>query len=116
MFFSYFILFLFLSKEIESIAKIEDLYPLKTNEQLDDIAKQFNQSPEWGKGALPLPATEADESKPEDVRNKDYPNREGTIRRGHAYFTHDMHAYRIDKRGVHPQTVHHVFFIRHGSR
>jgi hypothetical protein len=94
--------------------KIEELYPLPTNDQSKIIAAQFNQNLIWELGNMPISLTEEEETTPMQPDPESLPTGPGVIKNGHLFRTDDMHAYRIDREGVHPLTEHHVFFTRHG--
>ncbi len=97
------------------IPKIEDMYPLSTNDQLEIIAAQFNQNPNWEQGNMPLSLTEDEETRPNEPIATDLENGPGVFKTGHLFQTQDMHGYRIDPEDVHPQSEHHVFLTRHGE-
>ena len=97
------------------VQKIEDLYPLPTNDQMEIIAAQFNQNPNWEEGNMPLTLTLEEETKPTEPIERELQTGPGVIKTGHLFHTDDMHPYRIDHDSVHPLTEHHVFLTRHGQ-
>ena len=97
------------------VPSIEELFPMPMNDEINDIAAQFRQNPDWERGNLPLPSTEAEETEAQEPVPHEFPTGPGTIKRGHLFETNDMHGYRIDTAGVHPETEHHIFLVRHGN-
>lgn len=97
-----------------NLPTIEDLYPLRTNDQIKRIATQFNQNPNWEEGNMPISLPDEQQIKPYDPPPYEIRAGPGHVKQGHLFRTDDMHPYRIDHQGVHPQTEHHVFVARHG--
>ena len=93
---------------------IEHLYPLPINDEMKNLAAQFNQNPNWEHGNMPISLTKEEEITPMDFPGNELPTGPGIIKTGHLFQTDDMHAYRIDTEGVHPNTEHHIFLVRHG--
>jgi hypothetical protein len=102
---------------IAHIPKIEDLYPLPTNDQMKRIAAQFNQNPNWEHGNMPISLTEDEETKPNEPTTYDLesPAGPGVIKFGHRFEPQDMRAYHIDPEDVNPHSEHHIFLVRHGK-
>lgn len=96
------------------IPTIEYLYPLPINDQMKNIANQFNQNPNWDEGNMPISLTKEEETTPMEPIDLELPTGPGIIKTGHSFQTNDMHGYRIDTEGVHPNTEHHIFLVRHG--
>ncbi|CAF0855023.1 unnamed protein product [Rotaria sordida] len=99
---------------MEYIPKIEDIYPLLNNDQIEIIAAQFHQNLNWEYGNMPMPLTEAEETTPNQPISRESQIRPGIYKAGHNYRPGEMHPYRIEQYGVHSQSKHHIFFIRHG--
>ena len=121
MFLFYVILLMYFLNCIETIHSkngdvptVEEMYPLKRNEEIQKIAAQFEVDPEWEHGGQAMPNNEHEEMKGENSEPYEYPRKLGNFKVGHIYHTNNMHAYRINSTGVHPDTLHHVFFVRHG--
>ncbi|CAF4609534.1 unnamed protein product [Rotaria sp. Silwood1] len=116
----YLIFFLFSNRiharndSTEFIPKLEDLYPLPNNDQIEIIAAQFHQNPNWEQGNMPMSLTEVEETTPNQPISREPQNRPGIYKTGHNYRPGEMHPYRIDHYGVHPHSKHHIFFVRHG--
>ncbi len=100
---------------IAHIPKIEDLYPLPTNDQREMIAAQFNQNSNWEEGNMPLSLTEEEETTPSEPTSNDLQTGPGLIKTGHLFEPPDMHPYPIDPEGVNPHSEHHIFLTRHGE-
>ena len=95
--------------------KIENLYPLHTNDQLNIIAAQFDQNPNWEHGNMRILLTQEEETSPTKPVVFEPKTGPGIIKNGIEFHTDDMHPYRIDPNGVHPHTEHHIFLVRHGK-
>ena len=122
MFLFYLILFLFSNRtdatntSAQHTPTIEDMYPLPTNDRQKLIAAQFHQNPNWEEGNMPMTLTEAEETTPIEPIEHELPSGLGIIKSGHTFQPEDMHAYRIDPKGVHPRSEHHIFLTRHGKK
>ena len=120
--FLFYLIFFLLSKRtdginvsIHDIPKIEDMYRLPTNEQLETLAAQFRQNPNWEHGNMPTSLTEAEETTPIESISHELTTGPGIIKTGHLFNPEDMFAYRINSEGVHPRSEHHIFLVRHGT-
>jgi hypothetical protein len=120
--FFFFLLFLCHSNRIHAnnnthahFHTLEELFNLGQVTHLDAIAAQFRQDPDWEHGGLPIHLTELDETTPNDIESQQISARTHTVKNGHAFRTRDLHPYRIDVTGVHQQTEHHIFLVRHGK-
>ncbi|CAF1219891.1 unnamed protein product [Adineta steineri] len=116
--FLFYLIFLLFLKQTDArnitVIRLEELAPLSTNNELETIAAQFNQNPNWELGNMPLTLTEEEEITPNDPDAPEISDKPGLIKTGHLFQPEDMHPYRIDRKGVHPHTEHHIFFVRHG--
>jgi hypothetical protein len=122
MFLFYLILFVLAKRSeaknvtIDDIPKIEKMFPLPINDQLETIAAQFNQNPNWEQGNMPVTLTEEEETTPDDSDIDELKTGPGIIKQGHLFKPEHYHAYPIDSHGVHPESQHHIFLVRHGKK
>ncbi|UJR37133.1 hypothetical protein I4U23_029837 [Adineta vaga] len=91
------------------------MFPLPTNDQMEMLAAQFNQNPNWEHGNMPLTLSDIEETTPNDITISS-PKKigPGIIKEGHRFLPERHHGYPIDGRGVHPDSEHHIFLVRHG--
>lgn len=122
MFLFYLLLFVFvrLGETTNTVApgtaKIEDLFPLPTNDHFETITAQFQQNLDWEYGNEPTGLTEAEETTPTEPKRDQLKTGPGIIKLGHLYQPDHDYPYRIDRHDVHPASQHYVFLIRHGNR
>ena len=98
------------------ITKLEHLYPLPTNDKIEALAAQFDQEPNWEYGNMRMRLSDIEESTPNDPRVPSPPKTgPGIIKQGHLHFPESYHGYPIDNEGVHVETKHYIFVVRHGE-
>ncbi|CAF0888301.1 unnamed protein product [Adineta ricciae] len=97
------------------ITKLEHLYPLPTNDKIEALAAQFDQEPNWEYGNMRMRLSDIEESTPNDPRVAAPPKTgPGIIKQGHLHFPESYHGYPVDNEGVHAETKHYIFVVRHG--
>lgn len=100
----------------DRIPSLEELFNLTPPSDVAAVATQFGQNSEWDAESMPINLSEKDETTANSLEPRDYPPRNGIHKTGHTYESRNLDPYRIDRTNVHPETVHHIFMIRHGTK
>ena len=99
-----------------NVPTLEDLFSLNPVRNMENIAEQFGQNPDWETEALPINLSEQEETQAHNLEMpRVYPSRKGIEKSGNLFYSQYSDPYIINRQNINPHSSHHVFFVRHGN-